>query len=279
MVRDTIDARVEPPTVKMTAVDYIVRALDTAEPPSHSVARSPLPVAGWYVDPIDERRRRWWDGMQWTAHTRAAVPLAPVALTTQITRPRIVDGTAIADDIATADTDEILQHVPAVTATTPASAPATTANPITRTRPRPTRRDREQFHLDRAAISLAFRERWASITEVSTRPTVLNPGPRRGIRIATDGIPWYELPERNRIANASLVVALVSIVLNPGAIVSIVALVLGGVGLTRSSRTYQFAGRTRSFWAIGIATITTLAWGAATALLVMNLAPDGLPMS
>lgn len=24
---------------------------------------------GWYKDPYKSRRKRWWDGNQWTAHT------------------------------------------------------------------------------------------------------------------------------------------------------------------------------------------------------------------
>ncbi len=31
---------------------------------------APLPAAGWYGDPKDPMRRRWWDGGQWTDHLR-----------------------------------------------------------------------------------------------------------------------------------------------------------------------------------------------------------------
>jgi hypothetical protein len=30
---------------------------------------APLPSAGWYADPTDPGRRRWWDGRDWTEHT------------------------------------------------------------------------------------------------------------------------------------------------------------------------------------------------------------------
>lgn len=48
---------------------------------------STLPAEGWYPDPRDDRRLRWWDGARWTAHTaerkapaaEASVAQAPVA--------------------------------------------------------------------------------------------------------------------------------------------------------------------------------------------------------
>lgn len=33
--------------------------------------------AGWYPDPSDGSRQRWWDGAQWTAHASPAAPSAP----------------------------------------------------------------------------------------------------------------------------------------------------------------------------------------------------------
>lgn len=33
---------------------------------------SDLPPAGWYPDPSDETRQRYWDGETWTDHTAAA---------------------------------------------------------------------------------------------------------------------------------------------------------------------------------------------------------------
>ncbi len=35
-----------------------------------------LPIAGWYPDPQDPQRTRWWDGTRWGA--QAPAPLAPV---------------------------------------------------------------------------------------------------------------------------------------------------------------------------------------------------------
>jgi len=40
-------------------------------PPIH---REPLPPAGWYVDPYDADRRRWWSGTEWTGHVRTVLP-------------------------------------------------------------------------------------------------------------------------------------------------------------------------------------------------------------
>ncbi len=35
-------------------------------------------VAGWYPDPNDATCSRWWDGNQWTPHTRPTVAGAPL---------------------------------------------------------------------------------------------------------------------------------------------------------------------------------------------------------
>jgi hypothetical protein len=34
---------------------------------------------GWYPDPADESRTRWWNGTQWTHNVQDASPLAPLA--------------------------------------------------------------------------------------------------------------------------------------------------------------------------------------------------------
>lgn len=39
-----------------------------------------LPAAGWYPDPADASRIRWWDGQKWTEHvavSSAGEPTAP----------------------------------------------------------------------------------------------------------------------------------------------------------------------------------------------------------
>lgn len=54
-----------------------------------SQAKGPLqansPVAGWYTDPNNPSRERWWDGGTWTPHTQAKAstkqPANPVAAT------------------------------------------------------------------------------------------------------------------------------------------------------------------------------------------------------
>lgn len=45
--------------------------------PADSSATPPAVPAGWYPDPSDPTRERYWEGLQWTQHTRA--PEAPAA--------------------------------------------------------------------------------------------------------------------------------------------------------------------------------------------------------
>lgn len=50
-------------------------------------APEPLPwgtAAGWYSDPVDVSRRRFWDGTSWTAETSTAEsPSIPATFTTE----------------------------------------------------------------------------------------------------------------------------------------------------------------------------------------------------
>jgi hypothetical protein len=46
-----------------------------------------LPPAGWYTDPRDGSRDRWWTGEGWSEHTQERVPVAPPT-TTQPTYPQ-----------------------------------------------------------------------------------------------------------------------------------------------------------------------------------------------
>jgi hypothetical protein len=41
---------------------------------------APLPPAGWYADPGDSRRWRWWDGSDWTQHVSGGGDPAPGGL-------------------------------------------------------------------------------------------------------------------------------------------------------------------------------------------------------
>ncbi|MDR0435955.1 MAG: RDD family protein [Propionibacteriaceae bacterium] len=38
------------------------------------MSETSLPAAGWYPDPADQARQRYWDGTHWTAETRGGVP-------------------------------------------------------------------------------------------------------------------------------------------------------------------------------------------------------------
>jgi hypothetical protein len=50
-----------------------------------------LPAAGWYPDPADATRIRWWDGQTWTQHVAVAdgaiTPASPQTAPLNDTRP------------------------------------------------------------------------------------------------------------------------------------------------------------------------------------------------
>jgi len=266
-VRDTIEPRMseapivrdDAPTLQMPAVDPTVRTVDerttptgriqiVEEPglPGHLVERH-VPAAGWYIDPLDADRRRWWDGAAWTSYTRMAIPVEEAAEAARAQR---------AWEAGFVDWESLQQ--------TPASRRDVRAE---------RRERREQRDLART-----LRDQWDAITEAKG-PKVAEPGPRRGVRVETASIPWWELPERNPIATEAFVIALVSLLVNPGAVIGILAVILGGVGLTRSARTYHAAGRRRSLWAIGLGAVSALVWGAITVQFILSPEAFGFLMN
>ncbi|MCG2624678.1 DUF2510 domain-containing protein [Arthrobacter sp. I2-34] len=38
-----------------------------------------LPPAGWYLDPSDPARQKWWDGRAWTEHVQVQAPVLQAA--------------------------------------------------------------------------------------------------------------------------------------------------------------------------------------------------------
>lgn len=47
-----------------------------------------LPVAGWYPDPEDQARLRWWDGLRWGALAPQPAPTVPADIPWAETSPR-----------------------------------------------------------------------------------------------------------------------------------------------------------------------------------------------
>lgn len=116
-----------------------------------------------------------------------------------------------------------------------------------------------------------------------TVASAVAPGIRRGVTIAAaPAVPWFELPEKNPTATAGLVLGALSVLANPAGVVSIFALVLSGLGLARSGRTYLSAGRRRAVWGIALGLAGGLLWGCVTLWVLQHpevLAFVGIQMS
>lgn len=57
------------------------------------------PAAGWFADPHDPSRLRWWDGATWTAHVHPPIVEAPVAPVTPVTQAAPVNQAAPASRV------------------------------------------------------------------------------------------------------------------------------------------------------------------------------------
>jgi hypothetical protein len=72
--------------------------------------QTPQPAEGWYPDPNDSSRLRWWDGSAWTDHTHggdepqaaqpAAVPETPATPAAQTATPASTGGSGIVSNPA-----------------------------------------------------------------------------------------------------------------------------------------------------------------------------------
>lgn len=74
--------------------------------------------AGWYPDPSDPSRTRWWDGTQWTDHTPPAAPTAPAA-PAYATYPAAPTAVATAPSAPGADTNTIWIYLSILASTLP----------------------------------------------------------------------------------------------------------------------------------------------------------------
>jgi Protein of unknown function (DUF2510) len=59
---------------------------------AESVREKPLPAAGWFADPAGSAGTRWWDGAQWTDHTRPLVTAPVVAASAVVEAAKVEAG-------------------------------------------------------------------------------------------------------------------------------------------------------------------------------------------
>ncbi|MBO9577561.1 MAG: DUF2510 domain-containing protein [Microbacteriaceae bacterium] len=94
-----------------------------------------LPAAGWYADPTDPTRARWWDGVQWTeevsaAHWRPVAPAEPEAgpaTPAAASALPSLDGVDFAALLGQAQSQAPVQNAPAQAAAPMSSAPEAAA--------------------------------------------------------------------------------------------------------------------------------------------------------
>lgn len=75
---------------------------------------SGLPPGGWYPDPLEPTKRRWWDGAAWTVHVHASELTSSVRAAQQATTRRELREREVALATAEYGTVEYVAGIPAV---------------------------------------------------------------------------------------------------------------------------------------------------------------------
>jgi len=90
---------------------------------------------------------------------------------------------------------------------------------------------------------------------------------------ARPAVSWAQLPTPNGPARASLVLGILSILVNPVLVLSVIAFVTGGAGLARAA---GGSGRRQAIAGLVLGVVGALVWAGLTAWLVMNPAILGI---
>jgi hypothetical protein len=216
-----------------------------------------VPDAGWYPDRNEPTVERWWDGQEWTDHTRSLAPAVAAATGQPVSASVFGLGAAQpvpAQPIAPAGAP------PAGTVTAVAAASTVSAGWFADPGDASIMRwwDGAQWTQHTAPVAAA------PAAAYSPNPSyALTGGSVSGSSASVSYAP-------NTLATASLVVGLVSILLNPIGAASIAAIVMGIVALRRAPSFAPSAARRGSAIAGIVIGIAAIVIGAILAIVVIQ---------
>jgi hypothetical protein len=213
-----------------------------------------LPPAGWYTDPSDAGQQRWWGGVSWTDHVQE-IPFTPQPLLPA--SPGVPEDRA-EDAPAQTDIEEPAQ-LPAQVA---AQAQATVESPV----------QALVASSAKSAVQSSVQSPVQSPVVQATAPPI-EPAPARSSVQRIDAHRIVYTPDEgpaktNTPALVSLVLGIVSILVNPLLLVGIAALILGIIGLRRASSSFPPVGRQRALAGIILSIIGTVIGVILTIVLV-----------
>ena len=194
-----------------------------------------LPPAGWYTDPADAGQQRWWGGVSWTDHVQE-IPFVP--------EPVVLSRPAMREDPAEDSAVEVAVQTPAESGQSPAQA------------------------TDEPSVQVPVQPGVAQATAPAGEPAPARPSVQRIDAHRIVYTPDEGPAKANTPALVSLVLGIVSILVNPLLLVGIVALILGIIGLRRANSSFPPVGRQKALAGIILSIIGTIIGVILTIVLV-----------
>ena len=198
-----------------------------------------LPPAGWYTDPANADQQRWWGGVSWTDHVQE-IPFVPEPVV--LSRPAMLEDPA--EDNAVESATQVAVQAPVEPGRSPAQA------------------------TDEPSVQVAGQPGVTQATALAREPAPARSSVRRIDAHRIVYTPDEGPAKANTPALVSLVLGIVSILVNPLLLVGIAALILGIIGLRRASRSFPPVGRQRALAGIILSIIGTVIGIILTVVLV-----------